>query len=766
MKKNRLRSAVLSGLFLFLAVFTPAASSADVSICLVSPIGKEMVRSGETITIRWIADNYPVCAWGISFYRQWDGDSTETYIGSTYYQSEGSYTFSAPYTEDTDSFRVIAKLTTDGSGICAETVSGLLTLQPSGASKINLTSPKPNPCSGETIILSGGDTYEVTWDAVGCDSFEYVRIFYSLDDGNTWNPAQKPGGGLTLPPYCYDHSFSWAVPEDVAEDKENSRIKIEWSRPGLTAEHQYPFTITPSPVNECPQADAGEDQTVNELTRVYLNGGGSSDPEGDPMIYHWEILNPTSFYESQVVLEDASTSTPEFVAPNVPVEIELEFRLTVSAHASYPCTAGTPDSDIVRVTVRPLSVDIDYFTPTEGWFKTPVTVFGDNFGGSHAYLRKDVTDTEVSGGPIPYEDDDEFTFFVPNLSLDDYQVKVRNDIYTYYPFTIIDTPYQWQYGFQFINPGSYDLTWDDYVRAFGYNAVTWEHTCCDWDGWSCERHCHSPLAQAIFDGYVDTMARPGTCWGMSAASLEFLYGDLTLPYNGRDEVRDLVWGTDVYITREIKRLHITQLSAEVISYLIDHLSDRPSDHVARVMADTEDWRDKSNPDYTPGIISIQNIVAGSFDGFAGHALVPDHVEEVSSGLFRIYVYDSNREGNSTSMDNTNTAEYADITDWENYPYIEVDTRGTTETWSFVMAGGDTWTASSSHNLTISSGGSEMDIPFYGLYYFPAGVSVRDHYTFPTSARGIGMILFGSADSGLREPDGDVLGYDSKGGAAF
>jgi len=735
---------------------------AAVDICLINPVGNEMYKSGDTVDIEWEAENTPACAWTVNFwYKKFGsgGDYTLHYIGSVPYQNQGAYPFTIPWVSYTSHFRVIAKMLTDGNNVCDSVESNTFTVLPSDATRaLNLLTPKPTPCGNNELILNAGEDYEITWDAGGCQANSlWLSIYYatswSIQDGYNWQL-------ITHSARCYSGSYTWTVP---MVDTDQAKIKLEWY--DLEATHINPFTITTEYVNHCPTADAGDDQTVNEHTVVNLDGTQSSDPEGDYIYYYWEIVNPEGYYESQVTLSSPYTSTPYFTAPNVPVEVDLDFRLTVDNSNSRNCVPG-PDADIVTVTVRPLNSDVSYFNPMEGWFKTPVTIYGENLGGSKAYLGG----TQVSEGAIPLDSDEEYTFFTPDVSFGSYSVEVGSDT-AYYQYEVIDVPYQWKWGFQFSNPSGYDLSWSDYVNCFGRDAVTWEGTCCDWDApFDCGRHCHNGIAQDIFDGYVETMTRAGSCWGMSVASLKFLYEDYALPYTGHDHVRDLVWDNvnPTGITEEIRQLHISQLSAEVIEYLVDHLGDSLADHVDRIQSDTEHWKDKSHPDYTPGVISLQNIAPGSVDAdsFQGHAMVPDHVEQISDDVYRIYVYDSNRPGLSISPDNNDTSDYPDITDFDNYPYITVDTSGSVEDWSFVMSDGSIWEANTSYDITISAGSSEIDIPFYGLYYFPAGIAVRNHYTFPASLRGLGMILSGAADCGVQESDGDRLGYDSTGELHF
>jgi hypothetical protein len=741
-------SLILTGSFL-------SEAKAEVSICLVSPIGTEVYRSGDTMTISWQAENQPVCAWNIAFYYQWSGTTTEHYIGSVYYKNEGSYTWTTPSVSTKSYLQIVARLQTDGGGTCdgGKTVSGSTTIFPSSAaSLLYLSNPQPNPCANRAITLSAGETYAITWDISGCDILsQFISIYYAtrftMPGGYNWEHISS------VP--CSAGHFNWTVPN---VDTNKAHIMLEWG--DLSAGHIHPFTITPDPVNHCPEADAGSDQTVAEFTTVYLDGIGSHDPEGDDISYHWEIVNPAGYYESRVILNHANSRRADFMAPNVPVNVELDFRLTVTS--TYGCD-GSPDDDLVTVTVTPRAPSISSFTPREGWFKTPITITGTNLGGSWVQMNG----VNVWPSTIPLDEDSEFTFSLPNLSLGFRSVTVGSAAAPYL-FEVIDVPYQWYWGFQFTNPGGFLLSWDDYVRCFGRDAVTWELSCCDWHGGSCERACHSPIAQTIFDNYIQDLAWPGSCWGMSVASLKFFYGNFSLPYSGHSVVRDLIWDNaspDIGITMEIRKHHISQISAEVIGYLVDHIADLPSDHLARVIADTAHWRDKSDPDYQPGVISIQHITPGTFENLSGHALVPDHVEEVAPDIYRIYVYDSNRASFSTSFDNTNSTQYATITNFDNYPYITVDLSGDPENWTFDK-GDEIWEANSDYNFRISYNDHEYDIPFYGLYYFPAAVSVRDHYNFPLSLRGVSMILSGSADSGIVAADGDRLGYDAGGKLHF
>jgi hypothetical protein len=89
-------------------------------------------------------------------------------------------------------------------------------------------------------------------------------------------------------------------------------------------------TIIDTNVYEAPIANAGTNQTVNELARVGLDGTGSSSPGGLPLTFSW-----TQILGTHVTLAGANTATASFTAPQLNVggsntSITLTFQLTVS----------------------------------------------------------------------------------------------------------------------------------------------------------------------------------------------------------------------------------------------------------------------------------------------------------------------------------------------------------------------------------------------------------------------------------------------------
>ncbi|MCZ6581897.1 MAG: Ig-like domain-containing protein, partial [Thaumarchaeota archaeon] len=70
--------------------------------------------------------------------------------------------------------------------------------------------------------------------------------------------------------------------------------------------------VTVTPVNDVPIAVVGEDQTVDELTDVTLDGINSFDIDENILSYSWLQISG-----ADASLNDANTSTPSFSAPDV-----------------------------------------------------------------------------------------------------------------------------------------------------------------------------------------------------------------------------------------------------------------------------------------------------------------------------------------------------------------------------------------------------------------------------------------------------------------
>ena len=99
--------------------------------------------------------------------------------------------------------------------------------------------------------------------------------------------------------------------------------------------------------NAAPIADAGDDKEVNFGSQISLDGGASSDPDGELKSYLWTHIDGYNLHlgnEIPIRLEDASTPTPT-VIPTEDVNSVHSFELTVTD------SEGQADTDELKVNV-------------------------------------------------------------------------------------------------------------------------------------------------------------------------------------------------------------------------------------------------------------------------------------------------------------------------------------------------------------------------------------------------------------------------------
>ena len=91
-----------------------------------------------------------------------------------------------------------------------------------------------------------------------------------------------------------------------------------------------------------PVADAGEDQTADTNQSITLQGGGSYDPDFDPLTYLWTIESQPA--GSTPTLLNATTVTPTF-------EADVEGDYVISLVVSDGIDSSAPDTVTVTVAV-------------------------------------------------------------------------------------------------------------------------------------------------------------------------------------------------------------------------------------------------------------------------------------------------------------------------------------------------------------------------------------------------------------------------------
>ncbi|MEZ0243894.1 MAG: PKD domain-containing protein, partial [Sphingomonas sp.] len=159
---------------------------------------------------------------------------------------------------------------------------------------------------------------------------------------------------------------------------------------GIAASTADSVTISVNP-NAAPVANAGTDQApINSGQTVTLNGGGSTDPDNNPLTYQWtQVSGPP------VTLSNATAANPTFVAPNVTGTQNLVFQLVVNDGTvnSQPDTVTIGVRAVGTVTIIQRVVGADFsFTFTSDVGPLAGTVTTTNGTGQRAA-------TQVAAGP-------------------------------------------------------------------------------------------------------------------------------------------------------------------------------------------------------------------------------------------------------------------------------------------------------------------------------------------------------------------------------
>jgi hypothetical protein len=132
--------------------------------------------------------------------------------------------------------------------------------------------------------------------------------------------------------------------------------------------------------NTAPQARAGNDLQRDQGQRVDLDATGSSDPDGAPLSYSWQVVRPTN-----LVLNDANTPNAWFTAES---EGEYELVVTVSD------TCGASDTDTVLISVG----DIDPAGVPEARANCPTPLVN----GGQVVALKGSTSIDTTGSALSY----------------------------------------------------------------------------------------------------------------------------------------------------------------------------------------------------------------------------------------------------------------------------------------------------------------------------------------------------------------------------
>ena len=281
-----------------------ASASAVVNVVNQLPVanagGNQTVRYGATVelngTASYDADGPITYAW-----TQTSGTSVTLQSANT-----ATPTFTAPSVAGTLGFSLTV---TDSDGAIS-TASTLVTIADIGPSAN--AGGNQNVNEGAGVALNGTASSDVD----GPITYAWTQTagtMVNLQNANTATPT------FTAP-----HQAGVLVFTLIVTDSD-----------GATATATTQVTI----VNQLPLANAGGNQMVSALAQVALNGTASSDADG-PITYAW-----TQTGGPAVTLQNASTATPTFTAPNQPAT--LTFALTVTDGDGATATALTQVTVVV-----------------------------------------------------------------------------------------------------------------------------------------------------------------------------------------------------------------------------------------------------------------------------------------------------------------------------------------------------------------------------------------------------------------------------------
>jgi lysophospholipase L1-like esterase len=167
----------------------------------------------------------------------------------------------------------------------------------------------------------------------------------------------------------------------------------------------------PPPPNNAPTANAGPDQTVEEMVLVTLDGSGSSDSDGTVASYAW-----TQTAGTDVTLDTTAPSMPTFTSPDVGADETLTFSLVVTDDDGATSAADTVDIMVTANVAPTADAGPDQTVDSLAAVTLDGSASADSDGTIAAYTWTQTTGTAVTlDETVPAMP----TFTAPNVGADE-----------------------------------------------------------------------------------------------------------------------------------------------------------------------------------------------------------------------------------------------------------------------------------------------------------------------------------------------------------
>jgi predicted aspartyl protease len=266
---------------------------------------------------------------------------------------------SPTFTADIDGSYIVQLIVNDGT---IDSTADTVTIAAATANSAPMASagPDQNIATTSVVTLNGNASSDADGDAIS----------YS------WSLTTVPSGS--------DASLvsTTNVSPTFTADIDGSYIAQLIVNDGTVDSTADTVTIVAATANSAPMANAGADQNVLAGTTVFLDASGSTDADGDGLLYTWSFVAvPT---ESAVSFDNALAENPSF---------------TPDVNGSYVINLivndGFEDSD-------PDSITIDAIEPSVKLFKQSSSFFNPTYNEvGFPYSATGTVSASVSGIPAP-----------------------------------------------------------------------------------------------------------------------------------------------------------------------------------------------------------------------------------------------------------------------------------------------------------------------------------------------------------------------------